>query len=327
MNTLELSEELQDMLTEVFHIGVGRAAASLSEMLEQNIDMDVPELFFLNHSDFEKVISQFTGNYVCVLQSIHGDLEGMGSLSFPLLEGKTLVDNLVEASTPEQEFGAMETEAIEEVGNIIINGVGAAFHNVIGLQIDFEPPKVLFLDAPIPLLSPPNNKKSFFTFAKASLKAKESNISGFLNMMIAYNNIDILDRLIKKGEDLSTKFGEMLIQADLITSEQLAQGLEYQRRSNQFIGEWLIDQGYITAEQRDVIIQSEDYQQYTKKFGEALLEKNYITPQQLSDILNSQKLSRNFLGEILVALGFLNEDHRNQILEKQKLLKQENEVL
>jgi len=43
---MKLSEELRDLLTEVFHIGVGRAAAGLSELLNRQIEMRVPDLFF-----------------------------------------------------------------------------------------------------------------------------------------------------------------------------------------------------------------------------------------------------------------------------------------
>ena len=39
-----LTDEQQDILTELVNIGVGRAAASLSELVGKRIDLNVPKL-------------------------------------------------------------------------------------------------------------------------------------------------------------------------------------------------------------------------------------------------------------------------------------------
>ncbi len=312
---LELSEQLKDMLSEVFHIGVGKAAAALSEMLDQTIEMEVPQLHFFDHNSLLHFAKELTGEYVCVIQRIYGDLEGMGTLSFPLVKGKTLVDNLLENAPDKPEFGPMEMEAIQEVGNIVVNAVGAAFDNVIGLEIQYDVPEVLFLDSPFPLEM--QNPNSFYTFANTALSAKQSNIEGFLNMVFAYGSFKVFEDLLRNSAEMSKKFGELLLEAGYITIEKLEEALAIQKKSNQFIGELLIERGYITAEQRDRVLHSKKYREQSKKFGEALIEENCITPQQLKEVLEAQRLSKSLLGEILVSLGYLSSEACETIVKTQ----------
>ncbi|MBF0288971.1 MAG: hypothetical protein HQM14_14230 [SAR324 cluster bacterium] len=313
---IELSEQLKDMLSEVFHIGVGRAAAALSEMLDQTIEMEVPDLHFFDHDNLLKLSDKLKGNYICVGQRIYGDLEGMGCLSFPVLKGKTLVDNLLNTSIPGSEFGPLEMEAIQEVGNIVVNAVGAAFDNVVGLEIQYDVPEVMLLDSPFLLEN--QEEDSFYTFANTSLRAKESNVEGFLNMVFAYSSFKVFETIIGTSEEMSKRFGELLLEAHYITGEALEEALALQSKSKQFIGELFIERGYITAEQRDQILESKKYQEQSKKFGEALIAENCITPEQLQEVLETQRLSKSLLGEILVSLGHLNKNSRDEIAAKQK---------
>lgn len=318
---MELSEELRDMFKEVFNIGVGKAAASLSEMLSHSIAMGIPDLYFLNEESFDDYVSEKKDRYVCVVQRIHGDLEGMGSLSFPLHNGKTLVDNMLNVTSSRREFGVMEIEAIQEVGNIIINAIGSAFGNVIGLRIEYEVPEVLLLDHPIPIDHRENDKNCFYTFATTSLKVEGVNIEGILNMMFAYTNLEALENFLEGNRGLSLKFGELLLEGDYITGTQLEEALEIQEDSHKFIGELVLERGLISVEDRDNILQSPEYLTYSKKFGEMLLEGNYLNPRQLNEILEVQAQSRSFLGEILVGLGYISSDVQERVASVQSVQK------
>ncbi len=194
---MKISEELQDVITEVFHIGVGRAAAALSEMLNLMIEIEVPTILFMNHADLEQYVDKLQGEYVCIGQNIRGELEGMGTLSFPLDNGKTLVDKLLNVTSTKLEFSAVETEAIQEVGNIIINAVGAAFDNVIGLELDYDVPVVSFLDTPIPIEPHSTTQTNFYMIATTSIQIVDFDIEGTLNLMFAYSNLEVMEQIVK----------------------------------------------------------------------------------------------------------------------------------
>ena len=67
MNEPELNELQRDAITELLNIGVGRAAAALSEMVDQEVGLTVPHLDFVPRSE---------------LTSSLGDEFGTGSLSY-----------------------------------------------------------------------------------------------------------------------------------------------------------------------------------------------------------------------------------------------------
>lgn len=54
----------------------------------------------------------------------------------------------------------------------------------------------------------------------------------------------------------------------------------------------------------------------TKKIGDKLLEKGIITPEQLKIALEIQKSTTRLLGEVLVDLGFINENELASLLSK-----------
>ncbi|MBF0288970.1 MAG: chemotaxis protein CheC [SAR324 cluster bacterium] len=194
---MKVSTELQDVITEVFNIGVGRAAASLSEMLGLLIEMDAPEIMFMTRPTFEEYARARQGKYVCIEQSIHGEMEGVGTLSFPLDKGKTLVDTIMNVSSSNLEFSAVETEAIQEVGNIIINSVGASFDNVIGLDLIYDVPEVAFLDTPTPIKKQSAAKDNFYMMATTSIKTVDFDIEGTLNLMFAYADLETVEKIVK----------------------------------------------------------------------------------------------------------------------------------
>lgn len=315
---MNISDDLKDMLTEVFNIGVGRSASALSDMLNCTIEMKIPNLYFLSRESLENYFDNINEDkYICVIQRFHGGLEGLGSMAFPITRGKTLVDNMLNVTSFKPDFGSMEIEAIQEVGNIIINAIGGAFSNTFWIKMEYDVPEILFIKHPIPFEESSPKDTTFYNFATTTLKVKEVDIEGTLNMMFGYSNLEFLESFLLESYDLSIKFGEILVKENVISNEQLENALKIQKESNKFIGELMIEEGYITEEQRDIIFHSEEYKKQSKKFGELLMANNYISIEQLHDILEKQRRARSFIGEILIELGFLDPLTRDVAISKQ----------
>jgi len=316
---MKISEELKDQFREIYHIGVGRAAAGIASLLDYKIEMNIPEVYFLDQPLFDEYMEKSKEKHICVLQHIHGELEGIGSLSFPLIKGKTLVDNILNTKLNKPQFGAVEIEAIQEVGNIMINAVGGAFANIIGLRLDFDTPIVVFLDYPVPKEISNKSENFFYTIASATLGVKEIDVSGILMLTFAYSKIELIEQFLQGKKTLSKKFGELLLEEHYITPEQLEEAIMLQKDSKKFIGELMVDRKYITAEQRDTILNSQKYKNSQEKFGEMILKENLITPQQLTELLQLQKHAKSFLGEILVIMKHIDENTKEEILMRQKM--------
>jgi len=119
---LNLNELQEDMLTELFNLGMGNAASALSEMVSEEVLLSVPAIKFMNKSELAKMLSEDSGGQISgVAQQFHGMLLGKALLTFPSEKSLELVRLLLQDTVPIENLTEFEEEALLEVGNIIIN--------------------------------------------------------------------------------------------------------------------------------------------------------------------------------------------------------------
>ena len=119
---INLNELQQDMLTELFNLGMGNAAAALSEMVSEEVLLSVPEVKFMEKNELAKMLTEDSGGQVSgVAQQFHGMLLGKALLTFPSDKSLELVRLLLQDTVPFENLTEFEEEALLEVGNIIIN--------------------------------------------------------------------------------------------------------------------------------------------------------------------------------------------------------------
>ena len=51
---MQMTSDQQDVMTEIINVGIGRAAASLSELLGKRIDLQIPRVTICNISSLSK---------------------------------------------------------------------------------------------------------------------------------------------------------------------------------------------------------------------------------------------------------------------------------
>jgi chemotaxis protein CheC len=130
--TTELSELQHDALVEIFNIGVGQAANSLSQIVGDEIALSVPEINILRGERIEGLKRIIRSPRVCaVSQNFTGDIETEAFLIFP--EGKTLeiVRRMLGDAVGIGELGEIEQEAMSEIGNIILNACISAISELL----------------------------------------------------------------------------------------------------------------------------------------------------------------------------------------------------
>ncbi|MEM9585984.1 MAG: chemotaxis protein CheC [Planctomycetota bacterium] len=139
---MRLDEDDIDALGEIVNIGVGRAAGSLSELIGSRIELRVPQVRVVDHSDVDQ--QYLNDNGIAVVQSFEGDVSGNAVLLFPSASGKKLAMLLGGYETedlPEIEL----TGILSEVGNIVLNGVLGSLANAIETDLSYQVPN-LFVD-------------------------------------------------------------------------------------------------------------------------------------------------------------------------------------
>ncbi|MEN0110073.1 MAG: chemotaxis protein CheC [Planctomycetota bacterium] len=134
-----------DALTEVVNIGVGRAAASLNELLGERIELRVPAVRFCNRSDLRREIGSADEPLdTAVLQKFEGRITGRSMLAFPRRSGVALAALLV-GDDPQRQGDDLDFDlagTLEEVGNIVLNGVLGSIANVFCDDFRYSVPEL-----------------------------------------------------------------------------------------------------------------------------------------------------------------------------------------
>ena len=119
-SSTELNELEYDLLTELFNIGVGRAAASLSQMMKQEINLSVPDITFCTVST---LIQHFNAskNIITVTQDISGPFDMKSMLVFPSDGSTEVIRAMLGDHLTEEMATELQQEAFSEIGNIILN--------------------------------------------------------------------------------------------------------------------------------------------------------------------------------------------------------------
>jgi chemotaxis protein CheC len=137
---IDLSELERDTITELINIGVGRAAASLSEMVDQPVELTVPTIAFVERFTDVNLVANPLELVSSVTQSFSGPFKGDALLVFPEKRSFELVRRLLKVDVPLESLSDLEQEALMEVGNIILNACLGSISNVLGRPIHCSMP-------------------------------------------------------------------------------------------------------------------------------------------------------------------------------------------
>lgn len=130
---ITLSEIQHDALVEIFNISIGRAAAAMSGIVNEEITLAVPSFRFMTVRDAAKELSAGEERRICgVTQSYKGAFDAEAILMFPEEKSLEIVRMMVGESFPQSELSGLEEEAMSEIGNIILNACIGTIANIVG---------------------------------------------------------------------------------------------------------------------------------------------------------------------------------------------------
>lgn len=137
---MSLSNEQLDVLKEVIHMGIGRSASMLNELLNSHVSLVVPDLQVFDKPVSEEHNHMFLEQIVSATElSFKGPLQGSASLVFPPESASKLVDVVTNESGGDG-LDAIRRGTLTEVGNIVLNGVMGVFGNLIGERLIYSLP-------------------------------------------------------------------------------------------------------------------------------------------------------------------------------------------
>ena len=194
---VELSEIEHDALTEIANLAIGRSAGVLNEMIGQEVTLSVPEVIILEQSRLKFSIKELQGlDLTLVQQGFGGPISGLASIAFPEQRSLELVRLLLGEEMSLEEVAELEQEALQEMGNIILNSFLGTLGNEFGVNISSELPK-FHKDVGIEnLVGDLGDKKGSVIFIHVDFLIKHENINGYIILTVSIPTMEKLNDLI-----------------------------------------------------------------------------------------------------------------------------------
>lgn len=202
-----LDELERDALTELVNIGVSRAAASLRKMVNRQVLLSVPSVEIVTRLSAAALIGQRESeNLIAIQQDFDGAFSGRALLIFPESNGLRLVRAIVGDEMDEAEMLEMESEALAETGNVILNGCLGSMANMLQQSLKMSLPDVrrgsseMMFDVVSDQVD-----DSFVLFLYINFSVRDRDIRGYIAMIMDLPSLDLLKQLISAFIERVTK--------------------------------------------------------------------------------------------------------------------------
>jgi chemotaxis protein CheC len=195
----EFSDIEQDALAEIANIGVSRAAASLRQMVGEQVMLSVPAANIVTRQAASRLVEG--GNaptLVAVQQSFEGPFSGRALLIFPEAHSLELVRSIVGDEHSLEDVIDLEHEALAETGNIILNACLATIANVLRRTMRMSLPSIVRGDGEtIFAVDGPPAQGDLVLFLYIDFAMRTRDIRGFIALLMDLPSITTLKAIVR----------------------------------------------------------------------------------------------------------------------------------
>lgn len=201
---MEFSARQMDALQEMANIGAAHSATTLSQMLETQIGMSVPEINIVDISRAGEFLSDELTTMV--IFELQGDIPhgGFLVLHFPRDSAVRTAGIMQGSAGAAHTFDEMDQSTIVEVGNIMISSFLSATSDLLGFNMLPSPP-VLIIDmahaAITSLIAQMTIDVDDVILFRVELRSEEHNIAGNILIFLEINTLkkveDRLDEMVR----------------------------------------------------------------------------------------------------------------------------------
>ncbi|MTW21413.1 chemotaxis protein CheC [Allochromatium palmeri] len=189
----ELSELHRDALCELFNLGVGRAAHSLSQMVRDEIELSAPFVELIQPSE---VSAALIGSEFRELSLVSIDFDGpfvsKAILLFPERNALIILSNMLDPDLTPEEVSEFEQEAMCEIGNVILNACMSALADEFGVELHGGLPEHSFSDTDsLPILAA-SNDEHLILLLQIQLTMRQRLVQGHLVFLLSVSSLQDL---------------------------------------------------------------------------------------------------------------------------------------
>ncbi len=193
-----LTDIRREFLQEMINISFGRAAASLADLLNIFVTLDVPKVAEVNHAFIAKELEERMGidsDIAVVQQAFYGDFSGEVLLAISAEIGRKAVEVMAQNGgfAPQLPLEQLEAEVLLEVGNIVIGACLGQFSHLLEKTLSYEAPNVLLRNGTVSRLgrgSQGQDRRALIVVTRFLLG--ERALSGFLFILLHQHWFDAL---------------------------------------------------------------------------------------------------------------------------------------
>ena len=193
-----------DALTELFNIGLHRAAASLSELTGQRILVELPRLWVCpieeTHLRLRELIEgelatvhqifmgSMTGDAILVLE-----YEAASRLAALLTNGDVAADGRLDQSA---------REVLTEVGNVILSSCLSAFGDMLHVSVTFSVPRIHVesLEGMLRSLKVESDELHYTLLAATRFRLTEGEVGGYLLIAVGIASLELISKSLAERE-------------------------------------------------------------------------------------------------------------------------------
>lgn len=194
MSSIHISELQHDVLRELINIGIGNAASVLNQMVNSHVTLQAPQVLLLTPAELAlQPSARRLGKCVVINMVFGGSFTGVTALAFPAESASNLVSLLVGQADFGLDLDSLRIGTLQEVGNIVLNGVMGSIANMLSEHIDYMPPD--YFEDEIANILPKEDEDSVIIFIRANFLVEEHLVEG--DVFIFFNS-STLRELLKK---------------------------------------------------------------------------------------------------------------------------------
>lgn len=206
-----LNELQKDLLTELVNVYIGQAASILSEMVDQKIDLSIPQVELVSTNEVDSSDPRFNiffheGHIITSSLKFGHDFSGKAILMFPADQAKLLVNTclgeLTSGNTDAKSLLDTDLDVLKEISNVILNAIIGEFGNFLKIRLEYALPE-------IELISISNKDKVMFLqnevhilILQTSFLLADANLKGAIVIALSMDSISsLIDKIDALLED------------------------------------------------------------------------------------------------------------------------------
>lgn len=189
----ELSELHRDALSELFNLGVGRAAHSLSQMVRDEIELSAPFVDLIQPDEVSAVLigSEFK-QLSMVIIDFDGPFVSKAILLFPERNALAILSNMLDPELTPEEVSEFEQEAMCEIGNVILNACMSALADEFGIELHGGLPEHYFSDTDALPVFAGGNDEHLILLLQIQLTMRQQLVQGHLVFLLSVGSLQDL---------------------------------------------------------------------------------------------------------------------------------------